>query len=109
MSRYQLPLEQQTDTQWGIFPSLASNPALTNTWKKQSVVPDIIYYFSCQKCLHLNVLLDIQISVRGEESFSSRLMKSFAGSCEHRECEYFVRNWHIGLIRSEITESHFYV
>lgn len=70
---------------------------------------DTIYYFSCQKCLHLNVLLDIQIRVRREESFSPRLMKGLAGGFEHGEGEYFVRNWHFELIRSEITESHFYV
>lgn len=70
---------------------------------------DTTYYFSCQKCLHLNVLLGIQIRGRGEESFSLRLMKGFAGGAEHGECEYFVRNWHLELIRSEITESHFYV
>lgn len=72
-------------------------------------MPDIIYYFSCQKCLHLNVLLDIQIRVRGEESLSPRLMKGFAVCLEHRECEYIARNWQLELIRSEITESHGYV
>lgn len=68
-----------------------------------------MYYFSYQKCLHLNVLLDIQIRVRGEESLSPRLMKGFAMLFEHRECEYIARNCQLELIRSEITESHFYV
>lgn len=72
-------------------------------------MPDTIYYFSCQNCLHLNVLLDIQIRVRGEESLSLRLMKGFAMGFEHGECEYVARNWQLELIRSEITESHFYV
>lgn len=70
---------------------------------------DTIYYFSCQKRLHLNVLLDIPIRVRGEESFPQKLMKGFAGGFEHGECEHFVRDWHFELIRCEITESHFSV
>lgn len=55
------------------------------------------------------MLLDIQIRVRGEESLSPRLMKGFAMGFERGECEYIARSWQLELIRSEITESHFYV
>lgn len=82
ISSYHLPSDKWADP--GCRSLTSRNPprpknrsGLGNTWQKQSVAPDIVYYFSCQKSLHLNALLDIQIRVRGEESLSLRLMKGF--------------------------------
>lgn len=104
ISSYHLPSDKWADP--GCRSLTSRNPphpknrsGLGNTWQKQSVAPDIVYYFSCQKSLHLNALLDIQIRVRGEESLSLRLMKGFAVGFKRGEYKYFVRNWHFWLIK----------